>query len=72
MAMLSKRLERLEAAGGNECSPIVKQWLSLPLTDSEMAELKNYRAPDIGEFDTNNWSPELRVWLGLEVSKCVD
>ncbi len=68
MKALHKRLDALEVTEKPQLSPGAKQWLGLPLTPDEEAQL----AADAGvetdwdAIDTSDWSQELKTWLGVD------
>ena len=67
MTAIRRRLEALEAGKGDELSPIVRQWLGMPVSAAELAAANDKRLldQDWDDIDTSNWSEGLKAWLGV-------
>lgn len=53
------RLDKLEAAGGAELSPVVQRWLGWDVADIGHDD----RAGIDPDFDADEMSPEFREWI---------
>lgn len=67
MTGLRTRLNALEADKPDELSPLVKQWLGMPVPAAELAAANDRHMldRDWDDIDTSNWSEGLKAWLGV-------
>ncbi len=67
MGYLDKRLTALErSAPQPQMHRHLKQWLGIQLTEEERLEADCYVEPEFDAVDLEDFSPEVREWLGRD------